>query len=354
MSTDIEHKRVEVSARIAALQRAILDSANFTIISTDREGIIQTFNATAERRLGYLADEVIGKATPLLFHKASEIAQRAQELSEELDRPITEIEALFIKPQMNDLEERSWTYRRKDSQCFPALVSVTTLRDANGETIGYLAIGTDLTTHKLIEEKVWQEEQLRHIQAINAELEFQKAELKAANARLELQATTDSLTGLKNYRAFQERLIDEFLRSVRYKKPLSLMILDLDHFKQFNDKFGHSTGNHILKRVAALLQSTARETDFVARFGGEEFAILLPDTELHGALEAAERMRAAIAATEWQECPVTISIGVASPDQVNNSPEALIDAADKALYLSKAAGRNQVRHFGAKMEDYWT
>ena len=170
----------------------------------------------------------------------------------------------------------------------------------------------------------------------------QQQELEAANVRLEALATMDGLTGLKNHRSFQEKLAQEFERSSRYQTPLSVILLDVDHFKQFNDAFGHPAGDEVLKRVAATLQQAARTTDFVARYGGEEFVIVLPETGAQGAVKVAERIREAIAGQAWERRAITVSIGVTSLQITAPSPAALVEEADRALYMSKQNGRNRV------------
>jgi diguanylate cyclase (GGDEF)-like protein/PAS domain S-box-containing protein len=179
----------------------------------------------------------------------------------------------------------------------------------------------------------------------NETVAAQYTELFEANKLLETLATTDSLTGLKNHRAFQQRLALDFERSIRYRTPLSLLLLDVDKFKQYNDTFGHPAGDEVLKKVAQILQSIARNTDIVARYGGEEFVIVLPETDDEGAAEAAERIREAIAGADWDKRIITASIGAASLRINTASPYMLIEEADKALYMSKEFGRNCVTHF---------
>jgi diguanylate cyclase (GGDEF)-like protein len=157
-----------------------------------------------------------------------------------------------------------------------------------------------------------------------------------------LLAVTDELTGLKNRRALQVRLEEEFRLSRRYEHPLSLLMIDVDHFKKFNDTYGHLAGDEILKGVALWLRDLVRTTDLVARFGGEEFAVLLPNTDLGGALLLAERVRAAIARPRPDLKLVTISIGVSSLTTDHSDVNAFLSDADEALYQAKAAGRNCV------------
>jgi diguanylate cyclase (GGDEF)-like protein/PAS domain S-box-containing protein len=169
-------------------------------------------------------------------------------------------------------------------------------------------------------------------------------QLEEANRRLEALATTDGLTELQNHRAFQERLTDEFLRSERYGTALSIVMIDVDNFKAYNDAFGHPAGDQVLKGVAAALRAAARKTDVVARYGGEEFVMILPETDGEGATDAAERIRRAIEGTRWPRRTITVSVGAATTSAGIESPSTLVEAADRALYWSKSQGRNRVTH----------
>ncbi len=180
--------------------------------------------------------------------------------------------------------------------------------------------------------------------ALNEELQEEKQKLQEANARLETLATLDGLTGLKNFRTFQGRLENEFLRALRHGLPLSLILLDVDRFKQFNDGFGHPAGDEVLKSVAQIMAQAARLTDFCARYGGEEFVVILPNTHSLGSLVAAEHIRAAIEAAPWPQRAITASLGVATLDAGDQDRAALIARADTALYHSKSCGRNRVTH----------
>lgn len=176
----------------------------------------------------------------------------------------------------------------------------------------------------------------------NEQLRVQQEQLREANLKLEALATEDGLTGLKNHRSFKERLEEEFHRAARYQLPFSLLLLDVDRFKLFNDTYGHPAGDEVLKSVAKLLHETTRETDFVARYGGEEFVVLMPFTNIEEALALAERVRAAIEAAPWKQRAITVSIGVSSLTRSVPSHSALVSAADTALYHSKQRGRNRV------------
>ncbi|BDI29830.1 GGDEF domain-containing protein [Capsulimonas corticalis] len=186
------------------------------------------------------------------------------------------------------------------------------------------------------------------MQNVQTEMEAQNEELVRAqillekqNARLETLATTDGLTGLTNHRTFQERLELEWRRAGRHGAPLAMILLDVDHFKQYNDVFGHPEGDVVLKTVAEVLRSQGRSTDTVARYGGEEFALILPETDQLAAFHMAERIREAIEKQEWPLRPITISLGVSAVRMDIYAPVDLVTRADAALYESKHRGRNR-------------
>lgn len=190
-------------------------------------------------------------------------------------------------------------------------------------------------------------ERRRTVEDINARLEQtveeRTAQLRTANEDLDRLAHTDPLTGLHNRRAADIRLHEEYLRSRRSKSKHAVMMIDIDHFKQINDRYGHEGGDQVLQKVAALLAHGMRETDFVARFGGEEFIAILPDTDLSGAIVVGEKLRCMLG--EAQIAPaghVTASVGVASSTEEDDSEEQLLRHADLALYHAKASGRNRI------------
>lgn len=160
-------------------------------------------------------------------------------------------------------------------------------------------------------------------------------------------ATTDGLTGLSNYRTFSERLAQEVDRANRYHRPLSLIMLDIDHFKLFNDTYGHPKGDHALVGIARALRELSRASDIVARYGGEEFALILPETDREKAIALGGRLRAHIEACQLSDqdstpAPaLTVSVGIASHTPPH-SKEDLLEAADMALYRAKRAGRNRI------------
>jgi two-component system cell cycle response regulator len=189
----------------------------------------------------------------------------------------------------------------------------------------------------------------RSLLDLNNRVNVAYRELARTNRKLEISeqqirqlSLTDALTGVGNRRRLDEALVMEVDRSARYQAPLSLMVLDIDHFKRVNDTWGHETGDRILKDTGAVLRTMARRTDIATRMGGEEFVVLLPETDLEIALGCAERLRAAL---EVRDCglpaPVTSSFGVACL-QPGESGASLLARADAALYAAKQAGRNRV------------
>jgi len=183
--------------------------------------------------------------------------------------------------------------------------------------------------------------QASDLQQYQERLERYQRRLEEANEALAARSRTDALTQLANRASFDERLEEEMHRSQRHEHALSLLLVDVDSFKAFNDEFGHPAGDAALKKVAKLLLERSRTSDLVARFGGEEFAVILPDTDLEGATILAERFRRVIETGPWEQRSVTVSIGAAVASE-SCTCRTLIDRADQALYEAKRQGRNRV------------
>ena len=181
--------------------------------------------------------------------------------------------------------------------------------------------------------------------ALNLDLAASDAQKTRLVAELERQTREDSLTGLANRRRLDQRLSDEFDRAVRYGRPLTVAIADIDHFKDVNDRLTHATGDTVLKAVAGVLVGEVRHTDLVARYGGEEFVLLLVETGADAAAGVCEKVRAAIAAHDWTGIApglaITVSIGWCS-DTSQKGADSMLGLADAAMYRAKAAGRNRV------------
>jgi len=167
---------------------------------------------------------------------------------------------------------------------------------------------------------------------------------------VEHRARTDFLTGLPNHRYFQSTLSTELMRAQRHNHPFSLLMVDLDYLKVINDRFGHPSGDMVIRAVAETIRASCREFDFAARYGGEEFAVILPETPLTGAIQVADRIRQKIAHVEFSGIgTITASIGVANYPVNALSKEDLIRIADQALYIAKNGGRDRVAYFNYQL-----
>lgn len=247
-------------------------------------------------------------ATDLIGHSVTDIVvPKYRAAFEELNERVNRGESGTLEFEIIGLKG---THRWLNTHAVP-------MRDVDGKIIGLLGVTRDITMYKKAEQE------------------------------LERLAQTDFLTNLANRRHFMTLAEQEFSRTLRYGGPLSVLMMDLDHFKRINDTYGHKTGDTVLQRFAALCRQTLREVDTVGRLGGEEFAVILPETDGEHAFEVAERLRMTIADAEVpaeRASPIrfTVSIGVATLSGATANIEILISQADQALYEAKGAGRNKV------------
>lgn len=177
---------------------------------------------------------------------------------------------------------------------------------------------------------------------VEAELRRSQRAMRELNMKLQKLSLTDGLTQIKNRRGLEDCLQRAFARSRKIGAPLSLLMIDVDHFKLFNDSFGHVPGDQVLQRIAVLMKQYTRQSDIIARYGGEEFIALLPETTEQEACKIAERLCEQIAADHWKHRRITVSIGVGSLQNHITTPSAFVNSVDEALYLAKRNGRNQV------------
>lgn len=203
-----------------------------------------------------------------------------------------------------------------------------------GEVVGAAIILTDISERLLVEGALC--EANKRLQRVNDEL-------KQKNERLQAISVTDSLTGLFNHRHIIERLQEHVSSSTRYQHDLSVMMLDIDHFKKVNDTYGHPFGDEVLERMSATIRKVIRVVDIAGRYGGEEFLVVMPETDLQEAVGIGERVRRAMEALTWQP-PITLTVsGGVAAWQPGESASRLISRADALLYEAKKAGRNQVK-----------
>jgi diguanylate cyclase (GGDEF)-like protein/PAS domain S-box-containing protein len=288
----------------------------------DAAGRFALVNAQAETLFGYDRTELIGRPVELLVPPRFATAHpghRARFSAEAHSRPMGGAAELFAQ--------------RRNGNEFPVDIMLSPMI-VHGEHYT-LCVLRDITERKAAQEA----------------LERQTSELLRLHAELQLLANHDGLTGLYNWRAFYEHAAQMLKTASRRRESATVMILDLDHFKQINDRFGHAEGDRVLQATAATLKATARDNDIVARHGGEEFVIAALGLTEAESLVAAERLRAAVASIENLKCQVTTSIGIASlvprtsRQETASALAGLLDQADQALYAAKRGGRDRVCHF---------
>ncbi len=305
-----------------AFHARILENVNDVIIGTDQEFIVTYWNAAAERIFGWQQKEAIGKSVTELLRTVFVKGGYEDSVGEINKKGVWRGEVI---------------QHTKDGRPVNIDANIMTVSDQLGKTIGFVSTNRDITERKQAEEKLTQMYQV---------IEEKNRELEQALDREHHLARTDGLTGAKNYLHFFEIATYEIAMANRYLHPLSIILLDIDKFKKFNDTFGHQVGDEMLKHVVQIAQKRLRKTDVLSRYGGEEFVVVLPNTTAIAAFAVAEDIRKYIASSflshNEKSMNVTISIGIAEtlPND-NNHLEKLIQFADKALYVAKEAGRNQ-------------
>ena len=320
--------------------KTILNTVVDGIISTDSKGNILTFNTSAERIFGYNAEEVIGKNVNELM---------PQQFRESHHKYMKDYQSSRSKRVIGITREVFG--RRKDRSTFPLDIAL-------GEaTIGTQTVFTGIV-RDITERKLADDELKRYRETLEQQVAQRTSALERANRKLEQLARKDALTGIANRRVFDESLAQEFRRAKRNKKPLSLIICDIDYFKNYNDTYGHIAGDKCLHTVAQTIQDAfQRAGELVARYGGEEFAVILPLLEKEAAFAAAENIRLLI----WNlniphkssqiSKQLSVSLGVASADGVSQyNTQQLINAADNALYKAKHNGRNRVELYSDEIQ----
>ncbi len=232
---------------------------------------------------------------------------------------------------------------------FIPVIMVTALR-GNEERVKGNEVGADDFVQKPFNrvEILTRIKSLLRIKGLHEALKQKVTELEKAKSKLRQLAVTDGLTGLYNYRAFRQQLHQEISRSKRFNLPVSLLIMDFDHFKVYNDLFGHPNGDKVLKLFAKRIYQNIRDVDCFARYGGEEFVLILPGTDKKSAKIVAEKIRQLVEKSAFpfeEQLPtkrITISVGVASFPQDTDDEEEFIKLTDKALYKAKKSGRNRI------------
>lgn len=304
------------------IYKRIFETTPDALLVVDPSGDITLVNGQAEILFGYDRSELVGQPIEKLVpprYVGRHAEHRAGFMGEVHSRPMGRALELYAV--------------QKSGTEFPVDIMLSPLA-INSQRLT-LCVVRDITERKAAEDRLRQ----------------QTEELQKLHSSLKELANRDSLTGLFNRRAFHE-LASQMLKSAhRRKESTAFFMIDLDHFKRVNDRYGHLEGDHVLKTVAQTLMATARENDIVARHGGEEFVMAIQGIDEAESLVAAERVRMAIAAITRTPCKITASIGIAAftPElhkrEVSQILEEMLDQADRALYEAKNQGRNRVCHF---------
>ncbi len=328
-----------VQASEARFREAIAAMSEGLIVM-DTQGIIRLWNDSAERILGVTRGQVGGWRPPrpdfaAVREDGTSFPEGSYPLMASLRRGEVQQGVVMGLP----VQGGSMRWVSVSSRPLAAIGGDAGPGDA---PTGVVATFVDITDRRRDEAQICA--QMAQIKEYTSVLEEQKVQMEAVNAELEALALRDGLTGLGNRRAFEQRMELELSRASRYGDSLSLVMLDVDFFKEYNDTFGHVDGDEVLRILADALTEKSRETDFFARYGGEEFAIILPHTDGEGALVVAERLRRRLEMTGWPHRAVTASFGAATLHPAMTDGHDLVRAADTALYAAKDAGRNRVLH----------
>ncbi|WP_028240972.1 sensor domain-containing diguanylate cyclase [Stutzerimonas azotifigens] len=299
---------------------AIVQSIDVGVVVFDRDYRVEVWNTFMENRSGRLPADARLQSFFSLF----------PEVEEQWFRHKVESVATLGTPSFTIWEQRPYLVRFKNYQ------PITGLED-------FMYQNTTLLPLKATSGEI------EHIGLIIydvTDVAINRKRLQKANEELQWLSSTDRLTGLFNRGHWEERLRQEHLRHSRYGGRAALVMFDIDHFKRINDTYGHQAGDRVIRTVADVMRAGMRDTDVAGRYGGEEFALLLPDTDCRGAAMVAERLRQAVESlvVEYQEQDIrfTISLGVADLSLPTTTHAELIERADAALYRSKSAGRNRV------------
>jgi diguanylate cyclase (GGDEF)-like protein/PAS domain S-box-containing protein len=307
-------RAAEELAREKSQLETLLACSADAIITTDLHGRITYFSPGAQEMFGFAPADVLGHAVSEFYVGGEREARRVQRHLDE-EGKVRNYEAWF---------------KSSAGEPLPTSLSASTWTDRAGRVLGTLGILKDMTVEKRLERK------LSHT------IEM----LQEANENLGRLALTDSLSGLKNQRFFHRKLEEELLRSARTRRPVTLLLIDIDKFKRFNDSYGHQVGDRVISELGGTILASIRKIDHGCRYGGEEFTVILPETTPENGAVVARRIASAFASSPaWSELgldPPTLSVGLAAHEGETVDGDALVKRADDAMYSVKRKGGNGI------------
>jgi diguanylate cyclase (GGDEF)-like protein/PAS domain S-box-containing protein len=320
-----QRKQAEDALRLSEERfRQLVTSAPDAVFGIDVNGCILFANYEAAKLLGYAEDELIGKSVDILVPEGMR------------DQHVEHRGSYYAHARTRSMAVgRELAAKRKDGSEVPVEINLS--RSVTEKGLLVIAHMRDITRRKRAEDA---------LRNANQQLETQIRQIETLQASLREQAIRDPLTQMHNRRFLNEAIEQEFHHAARASEALSIILLDIDHFKTINDTYGHLAGDMCLVALAKLLQQNLRKSDISCRYGGEEFMLVLPATSLEGAARYADRLRLLVGdeifQMEGQEIRLTISVGIASYPQHGATHAEIITKADDALYVSKREGRNRV------------
>jgi diguanylate cyclase (GGDEF)-like protein/PAS domain S-box-containing protein len=308
---------------LSNFSNSVFESAPYSIIETDAEGVIQAMNAAAEKLTGYTRAEMVGKVALISLHDPRELSRRPDGTTETEGPGPEGFELLTAKAVQGEVDEREWTYIRNDGSTLPVHVAVTAVQNGDGDISGFVAIASDIT------------------------------ERKQLMTYLNHMASHDQLTGLPGRTLLRERIAEAIEKAMLHGRKVAVFVIDLDHFKRMNDSLGHRAGDEVLVGMAERMRQSLRRSDTLGRLGGDEFVVVMPHiATLTDVERCAKRLVDRVSSTALVgelEVNLTASVGVCVYPDFAEDVDSLLERADAATYAAKENGRNQYQVFADAM-----
>jgi len=313
----------EQYVHLAEFTDSVFQNAPFSIVATDTNGLITAMNVAAEKLTGYSREELVGKAPLTVLHDERELLGKALSINPAATLEQTGFQALTAGVALNEMEEQEWTLVRRDGARTPINLAMRAVTTDTGQLSGYVGIAFDITERRQMLDYV------THL------------------------ATHDQLTGLAGRALLQDKTVQTVELARRYGTKVAVFVIDLDHFKRLNDSLGHAAGDQLLIEAARRLSRSVRSTDVVARVGGDEFVVVMPDiTTVEDVEQCAANLVARLApeiSIEEHLVQLTASVGVCIFPDFAADAKHLLKRADSAMYVAKENGRNQYQIFSESM-----